>query len=225
MTDTAADALVAADTAHRAALALNDADLTAEANLRRRSEAVRSADASLEAAAEHLRASLASSTGQTPDEVLRARRPSTSDAIAVVRHEQDTVRALLGQDVPLARIVAEADERRLDALLDMIETLPGVVSSGDAATVAAELRADLFERLVALGAPDAVEAAEHARNVAPVEAWAAALSEAARGPVTIPVRQRIREVDPDGYGRTFGVFAGLPMIDRDLARLRATSQA
>ncbi len=132
-------------------------------------------------------------------DVLAARLPRTADTVAVQGREREKVAALIASGRRLDRIVADADEVRLSAILDDIETMPGVLQSSDPEGVAAELRDLAFDRLVALGAPDAVAAAEAEAVDAPGIAWSRLLTEALEGEPSIGAKQAVYRADRAGY--------------------------
>ncbi|WP_144715026.1 hypothetical protein [Curtobacterium pusillum] len=220
--EAAANALAARDDAHRAAATYSNADLTPDALTRHRAEMVQQADTRYEAAAEATAAALASVTGPTRADVFAARRPTDADGIAVTQHEQSKVRAMLDGGARLDQILAQADDRRATALLDMIDTLPDVLSSSDGAAVADEYRAAVFDRLVQLGAPDATAAHAHETTVAPLGAWANALEQGKGHTSAVPMltRAQIAASDSPGYARTFGGASAWSPVDDDVDRLR-----
>jgi len=215
----AADALMARDGAHRAAATYANVDLTPDALTRHRAEMVQRADAQFEAAVEVTAAALASATGPTRTDVYAARRPADADSIAIAQHEQAKVHAMLDGGSRLDQIIAQADERRSDALFDMIDTLPEVLSGGDGAD---EYRGAIFNRLVQLGAPDAVAAHAHETAVAPLAGWADAMAQAKAhtSAVSMLARMNVAASDPTGYARTFGAASAWSPVDRDVDRLR-----
>jgi len=194
-----ATAYVAGRTALRDALAFADSDLTPEAHARRRADMIRAARTQLAAATPVApRADISASV-----DVLAQRSPRTADDIALQAREREKVQQLLDAGQPLGGIIANASELRVAAVLDAIETLPVVLASGSPETVADELRAAAFSRLVELGAPDALTAAAADTEAATVTLWSQALTEAQAGEVSIATRQAIYAADLDGYREAF----------------------
>lgn len=132
-------------------------------------------------------------------DVVAARLPRTADDVAAQGREREKILALLDAGRSLGSLVAQADEVRLAAIIDSIETLPGVLASSDPEGVAAELRDLAFRRLVDLGAPDAVAVAHAEAVTAPTAAWSRLMREALDGEPTLGARQAVYQADRPGY--------------------------
>lgn len=218
---TAADALVARNAAHQAAVALRNDDLRPEALDRQRAAAVRAADAQHSQAAAAARAARDALTGPSRSDVLAGRQPATADAVAVASIQRAQVQALLDHGRSIHDVLEAADEARVSALLSMVETLPDVLTSTEPEQVAAEIQSRLFDRLVALGAADAVAAQQHEVALAPLAAWADVMTEAENGgEVTPGARSRLYAADPAGYDRVFASPEVYALDTNSINRLR-----
>jgi hypothetical protein len=220
--EAASQALVTRDDAHRAAATYSNADLTPEALTRHRAQLVQQADAQFATTAQATAAAFANVTGPTREDVYAARRPNDADGIAVMQHEQGKVRAMLDGGARFDQVLAQADDRRATAMLDMIDTLPDVLTSSEGAAIANEYRGAAFDRLVQLGAPDAAAAHAHETAVAPLGAWATALAQGQGHTSGVPMltRVQIAASDPAGYQRAFGGASAWSPMDDDVNRLR-----
>lgn len=132
---------------------------------------------------------------RTRDDVLADLAPATADALAVQRRWREKNG---GGDGALSEVLARvenAERTGVEALLDDIHTL----HPDDAA----EVRAAIFGRLVALGDEAAVALAAEESSTAVARAWADALEQAQRGEVDQFTRQAILDADPAGYATAF----------------------
>lgn len=190
MNTTPAAAYQAARTALRDAPAFTDPNLSAHGLVRRRAEIIRAAKAQLVGAMPALPEGVA-----TRAEVLAARAATTADAVAVQGREREKVGELRKAGLTYAQIIGDAAEVRVAALIDAVE--------GIAATEpdqAAELEELLFSRLVALGAPDAIETHTAEQDTTVGRAWRDALSATIenRDP-DLGTRTQLHGADRPGY--------------------------
>ena len=103
-------------TAQIAAERLHDPNLTTEANGQRKREARAAARAKLREAIPQRR------DGSDPrGAVLDALTPTTADHIAVQGREREKFETLLARGAHLSQVIAQADERRLGAIVDWLE--------------------------------------------------------------------------------------------------------
>ncbi len=219
-----ADAQVARDAAAQAAVNMRNDDLTPDALDRARASAIRTADATHAEAAAVARAARDALTGPSRADVLTGRAPANADQVAVATIQRTQVQALLDHGRTIFDVIDAADENRVTALLSMVETLPDVLSATEPEAVAAELQDRLFDRLVALGAADAVAARQHEAALAPLAAWAAVLSESENGgEVTSGARSALFRADEAGYQRVFASDAAYALDSQAIARLRSVA--
>jgi hypothetical protein len=219
-----ADAQVARDTATQAAVALRNDDLVPDALDRVRAAAVRKADAAHSEAAAAARAARDALTGPTRGDVLASHAPATADQVAVATIQRAQVQALLDHGRTILDVIDAADVNRVSALLSMVETLPDVLSATEPEAVAAELQDRLFDRLVTLGAADALAAQRHEAALAPLAAWAAVLSESENGgEVTPGARSALYRADEAGYQRVFASDVAYSLDAQAIARLRSVA--
>jgi len=180
---------------------MHDGDLTADANRTRQAKARAAARAKLREAIPQR------PDGPDPrDAVLGNLTATTADQIAVQGREREKFEALMDRGAHLSQIIAQADERRLAAVLDWLETSDQVQESPDPEAAQAELRGDVFARLAALGHEDAQQAAEQVAERELTTAWADVLEGIADGaePGYGP-RAVIYQADPEGYHGTLGM--------------------
>lgn len=187
-----------------AAVQFTNPDLNPAALTRRRSDLARAAKAELAGAIPPL----PDQTGPTRADVLASRAPRTADEVAVAQHELGKVLQLLDAGRSLTDIIASADGARAAAIADGIETLPDVLTRGDGAMIAEETRARVFDRLVQLGAPDAVAASVHEQESAPILAWHRVMTGLVEGDLTLDARSALYRADPEGYAQTFSADSG-----------------
>lgn len=137
---------------------------------------------------------------ETHDGVLDSKRAKTADEIAVLQHEQAQVRAMLEAGQSLTSILSNARPERALAIVDLVETLPEVLTSTARAEIIDETRLRAFDRLVELGDPDAVNAREVEQAAAAPLAWHRAMTETAESfDASIGAMQELYRLDPAAY--------------------------
>lgn len=214
MITTPAAAYVAARSALRDAPTFTDRDLSTQGTIRRRAELIRAANAQLLAAAPVL---IDGTT--TRDDVLASRAPKTADEVAVHSRERQKASELSAAGKSIEEIVAGASELRAAALADDLESL--AARDAEEAERVAQL---LFDRLVVIGAPDAVALAAAEREGAVARAWHAALTATAEGrDPDLETRTTLYAVDREGYDLALAndVAVDWPAV----ARIEATHPA
>lgn len=135
----------------------------------------------------------------TPDRqpVLDALAPKDADAIALQAHQWSKVRALLDAGRDLPSIIATADQVRLAAILDHLETMPEVLEDSRPDEVVDFIQGAVWDRLVQVD-PAAERIAAIERTNAPAIAWRAILEGlAATGEVPFDGRVLLQQADPD----------------------------
>ena len=180
---------------------MHDPDLTPEANRARRAEARAAARAKLRQAIPQR------PTGPDPrDAVLGTLAATTADQIAVQGREREKIETLLARGTHLSQVIAQADERRLSAILDWLETSDRVLNSPDPLAAQAELRGAVFDRLAGLGYDGTQQARDIAAEREQTTAWVDALESAASGEqVGYGPRAVIFQADPEAYHGTLGM--------------------
>lgn len=152
----------------------------------------------------------------TREAVLEGLRACTADEYTALRHEQDKVTRLLESGQTVGDVLRTADAGRVLAIVDMIETLPSVLSSGSGAEVAAEFRTEAYDRLGELGVEQVSQQRALELEWAAPLAWDRVITETAAGSASIGAWQNVHVVDRDGYEAAGG--AGDP-TDAWLARI------
>jgi hypothetical protein len=206
-------------TAINAAVNHANPDLTPEALTRHQTDAISNA-----------RTQLATAIPAQPDDVgakraavLAARAPQTADQIAAMTHEQSKVAALLGAGQSRAEILATASPVRAAAILDSIETAPDVLASNDRDAIKADVTSAIFDRLVELGEPDAVDALQAETAAAHIAAWSQGLTELQQtGNIGVGTRSAIYVADPTGYAEAFS--DGLTTDNANVQRIQAAAR-
>ncbi len=189
-----------------------DPRLSTAANGEERAKIIRGAYSALAAAVPEL-----PQRTVTRADVLAARAPKTADEVAIQAREREKVDALLAAGRPFADIVSEASDVRIAALIDSLETT-AATEPGEAA----EREELLVDRLVALGAADAVTAATEDRDNAATTAWNAVLSEAlVSGEVSVANRTAVFHADEEGYAQAFSA-SDVPVDWSAVRRIEAT---
>lgn len=180
---------------------MHDPDLTPEANRARRAEARAAARAKLRKAIPQR------PTGPDPrDAVLGTLAATTADQIAVQGREREKIETLLARGTHLSQVIAQADERRLSAILDWLETSDRVLDFPDPLAAQAELRGAVFDRLAGLGYDGTQQARDIAAEREQTTAWVDALESAASGEqVGYGPRAVIFQADPEAYHGTLGM--------------------
>ncbi|WP_421076800.1 hypothetical protein [Microbacterium sp. IO18] len=178
-----------------AAMNIRDGSLSASGLVERQRAAVAAARARLLSAVPPL-----PQGAQSRDDVLAVLSATTADEIARMQHEQGKVRALLDAGLPLAQIIADADDVRALAIADHVETLPQVLESNSGAEIVAEVRGRVFDRLADLGVDAAASVRDVEQQNAPAIAWHQAMTETAAGSdATVAAWQNVYRADPEGY--------------------------
>ena len=200
-------AFLAYRTAQIEAERMHDPDLTPEANRARRAEARAAARVKLREAIPQR------PTGPDPrDAVLGTLAATTADQIAVQGREREKFEALLARGAHLSQVIAQADERRLSAILDWLETSDQVLNSPDPQAAQAELGGVVFDRLAALGYDGTQQARDTAAERELTTAWADVLEGAASGEQAgYAPRAVIYRAEPEAYHGTIGMQ--LPSAD------------
>lgn len=189
-TTTPAAAYKAARIALRDAPAFTDRDLSPQGTVRRRAELIRAAKAQAQAALPVL-----PEVSTTRADVFASRAPRTADEVAIHARERQKASELNAAGQSVEEIVAGASEVRAAALADDLEAL--AARDADEAERVAQL---LFDRLVAIGVPDAVAFDTAEREGAVARAWHAALTATAEGhDPDLETRTTLYTVDPEGY--------------------------
>jgi hypothetical protein len=171
-----------------------DPRLTGTANGEERAKLIRSARAALAAAIPEV-----PQRTVTRADVFAARAPKTADDVAIQGREREKIMELRQAGQSFAQIIGNASEVRVAALIDVVE---GIAAAEPAQS--AELSELLYDRLVALGAQDAVTAAAEDQATTATTAWHDALTEASEvGEVSVRNRTAVYLADPDGYSQAF----------------------
>lgn len=178
-----------------ATMRLDDRTLSPEGLQAQQHARVASARASLTAARPALPVA-----SKSADDVLNALTSRTSDEIARRQHEQAKVRQLLDAGRTLDDVIATASQDRAVAIVDMVETLPEVLTSNHGDAITAEVRAGAFARLADLGIEQAVQVRNLEQQTAPARAWHRVMTELTQGSeATTAAWQDVYRADPDGY--------------------------
>lgn len=178
-----------------AAMRMSDDTLSASGLAAKQRAAVDAARARLRAAIPALPAG-----GVSRDDVLAGLAASSADQIVRMQHEQEKVRTLLDTGRPLAQIIADADDVRALAIVDLVETLPQVLESQHGADIVDEVRGRVFDRLADLGVESAAKVRDVEQQHAPTIAWHRAMTEAAEGSdATVGAWQDVYRADAAGY--------------------------
>lgn len=123
-------------------------------------------------------------------------RPRNADTVAVVSHEWAKFERLVNAGRNLGQLIAQADERRLAAILDMFPTSE-FADSDEGNAIVAEVQELTFRRLVDLCDPDAVKASEAEKIAGREVAWDRVLREAVAGDVTVEAWTALHRVAPE----------------------------
>lgn len=187
---------------------LHDPDLTVEANRARQAEARAAARAKLRAATPQR------PTGSDPrDTVLDTLTATTADQVAVQAREREKIDALLARGTHLSQIIGQADQRRLGAILDWLETSDQVQDSPDPQAAQAELRGNVLDRLAQLGHDGAQQALAEVGDRDLTTAWADVMEATAEGrQVEYGPRAVIYQAEREAYAGTLGMQ--LPQADQ-----------
>lgn len=194
---------------------LHDPDLTTQANQQRQADARAAARAKLREAIPQR------PDGPDPrDAVLDALAPTTADQIAVQGREREKFEALLSRGAHLSQVIAQADQRRLAAVLDWLETSDQVLDSPDPQAAQAELRGNVLDRLAQLGHEGAREALATVADRDVTTAWADVLEGMVTGsPAEYGPRAVIYQHDREAYDGTLGM-----QLPRDDAQALADAE-
>jgi flagellar motility protein MotE (MotC chaperone) len=123
-------------------------------------------------------------------------RPGTADAVAVTQNEWSKVQRLLESGRNFANLIAQADERRLAAIVDQFPTSEFAdTPEGDA--IVAEVQELAFRRLVELGDAEAVKVSQTEQVAGREAAWDRVLREASTGDVSIEAWQALNTYAPE----------------------------
>lgn len=162
--------------------------------------------------------------------VLDARRARSGDEERLHARQREIVQAQMASGKSLAKIIDQADEMRLAAILSGLDDDPAVLASSEPEAVAAEVRERVFDRLVALGAEDAVAANAQVREAQGTAAWHAVLTELRTNQgVPMSARSALHAADPEGYKAAISRDTDRPLgenivhLDREASRILAAA--
>lgn len=175
-----------------------DPDLSTAGNQKRQREAIAKARADLLAAAP------TPPEGPDPlDVMLDELGAKTSEGLALQDREWAKVEKLLAGGKRLENIIANAEPRRLAAILDNLETYGPVMESFDPDGIIGEVRAHARNRLTERG-QDIQEALEAKEERDQLQSWHDVLTKLADGHIHGPQRNALHAADRDGYDYAFG---------------------
>ncbi|WME24454.1 hypothetical protein [Brachybacterium sp. GU-2] len=142
--------------------------------------------------------------------------------------EGEKIDALLARGTHLSQLIAQADQRRLGAILDWMETSDQVQDSPDPQAARAELRGNVLDRLAQLGHDGAQQALAEVGDRDLTTAWIDVMEATADGrQVEYGPRAVIYQADQAAYAGTLGMQ--LPQADQqalaDADRLTAADVA
>jgi hypothetical protein len=127
---------------------------------------------------------------------------TSADTAAIVNSEWAKTKAALDGGRNLGHLIANADRRRLMAIMEHLDTdiAPG---TGDVAGVTAEVSQAVLSRLADLGDAKATEAIAAQTAGAKDRAWQTVFEEASRGEVSVRARTMLKQASAEDYDAAF----------------------
>ncbi len=183
------------------AMKFHDPNYTNSAITRERARRLQAARAAL-AKALPSRASRDASNTKSRDAALGKLAVTNADTAAVASNEWTKVKSALDSGRNLGQLIASADQRRLMAILDHLDT-DLVIGTGDEEGVRAEVTQAALTRLADLGDADATTALAAQNAEAHDRAWQSVVDEASRGEVSVRSRTALRRASVEEYDSAF----------------------